>query len=53
MAVQAGAAVGSVVTNNSAGNVGQCVGIAGGGGEHGGGMVAGGFDLAVFCVEWR
>ena len=53
VAVQAGAAVGSVVTNNSAGNVGQCVGIAGGGGEHGGGMVAGGFDLAVFCVEWR
>lgn len=53
VAVQTGAAARFVVANNSAGNVGWCVGVVGGCGERGGGVVVGGVDLVVFCVEWR
>ena len=49
VAVQAGAAVGSVVTNNSAGNVGQRGGVAVGCGGRGVGWAVGGVGLAVFC----
>ena len=59
VAVQTGAAARFVVANNSAGNVGWCVGVVGGCGERGGGAVNGVFgemgigDVSLLAVDFQ